>query len=506
MNKLAKKDKDNLKGLILKVITSINFRILIDKEYPILLDKEDLTIVPAYKHPLWSETYTFIRKKLKWLEDVYEEKDLRSMMLKLVENTIYENVRDNLFKVLEEEPTKISEFRELQRKELGDDQEMKTWLICEIDFLEKKLQNAVTNNFIEELENPTEIFALLELPNVKLQKGNISISESLCLLTGMAETTSGFRTKKDGTYVLIKELGIPINSYKNRSPLVVKKVITELKVFLGLSVISNIFHIQERPYIEVESKDNQESKNELKKGSTVGLFISLSSIDSRGGFLRKTVENVAQEDEEVSELLERLSDPKAQEIFPPLDIMLVSKVSFSETYSNLVHSIHLSEYANRAVFELIEGKIRKPLPQFDKKKRPEELLDTKFEKIKKILNSTEDSAEKIKFASLWYLEGYCSESDTFKFINYTIALESLLGVKGDEGKPLTESLSNRCGYWIGKNLKEKEKIRKSFKRIYDVRSRIIHSGKTILSTEESESLDELKRITELILNKAIMTY
>jgi hypothetical protein len=49
---------------------------------------------------------------------------------------------------------------------------------------------------------------------------------------------------------------------------------------------------------------------------------------------------------------------------------------------------------------------------------------------------------------------------------------------------LSELLRNRCAYLIGKDQRQREEILDDFGRIYDVRSQIVHRGKSRLSREE----------------------
>jgi Apea-like HEPN len=66
-----------------------------------------------------------------------------------------------------------------------------------------------------------------------------------------------------------------------------------------------------------------------------------------------------------------------------------------------------------------------------------------------------------------------------------IALEILLGDKQrSDLMGLSELLRNRCAYLIGKNQRQRESILDDFGRIYDVRSQIVHRGKSRLSRQE----------------------
>ena len=90
-------------------------------------------------------------------------------------------------------------------------------------------------------------------------------------------------------------------------------------------------------------------------------------------------------------------------------------------------------------------------------------------------------------------------------INYTISIESLLGEPPGSDVRLTESLSLKCGYWLGKNFQEKEQIKRHFKKIYRVRSEIVHSGETILKAKHKSMLYELERLTTHLIAESIKT-
>jgi hypothetical protein len=59
---------------------------------------------------------------------------------------------------------------------------------------------------------------------------------------------------------------------------------------------------------------------------------------------------------------------------------------------------------------------------------------------------------------------------------------------------------------LGKSLREKEEIEKEFRRIYEVRSRIVHRGDMVLDEEDSKCLDQLENFTKLLIKDTIFNF
>jgi hypothetical protein len=67
----------------------------------------------------------------------------------------------------------------------------------------------------------------------------------------------------------------------------------------------------------------------------------------------------------------------------------------------------------------------------------------------------------------------------------TVVLEILLGEKATSDlMGIGELIGNRCSYLIGKSHKQRSDVLSTFKKIYDIRSGIVHRGKNRLSWEE----------------------
>jgi hypothetical protein len=100
----------------------------------------------------------------------------------------------------------------------------------------------------------------------------------------------------------------------------------------------------------------------------------------------------------------------------------------------------------------------------------------------------------------WYIDSVISDASTVKFVQICIGLESLLGDERDDA-PLTMTLADRCAYLLAKNMKHRSNIRERFKKMYAVRSKIIHgSARNLRDNEKKHYL-----FARDMLREAIMT-
>lgn len=74
-----------------------------------------------------------------------------------------------------------------------------------------------------------------------------------------------------------------------------------------------------------------------------------------------------------------------------------------------------------------------------------------------------------------------------------MTLEALLGEEEESIDVGTAALlANRLAFMIGGSPSERADIIKTFKRLYRLRSEIVHSGKATLSDDEREALNQLR--------------
>lgn len=123
--------------------------------------------------------------------------------------------------------------------------------------------------------------------------------------------------------------------------------------------------------------------------------------------------------------------------------------------------------------------------------------------LNKVFNPNEKYAETILAASEWALNSELNENKTFSFIQVCIGLEAMLGI--GLGENLTKMLSDRCSYLLGRNFREREKIRKKFEELYKIRSNLVHGRKSQLDLDENEYLDWGKRTLDQIILKELVS-
>lgn len=108
-------------------------------------------------------------------------------------------------------------------------------------------------------------------------------------------------------------------------------------------------------------------------------------------------------------------------------------------------------------------------------------------------------------AARWYLDSFSRSTGLMQIVQATIALEILLGdrEKDEEDVGLSALLANRLAYLTGYTPAHRREISADFKRLYDLRSRIVHAGQNRLNDDERKALKALQRHTRNALHAEI---
>lgn len=116
-------------------------------------------------------------------------------------------------------------------------------------------------------------------------------------------------------------------------------------------------------------------------------------------------------------------------------------------------------------------------------------LSLLFRDLGVLLNLTDDTSDaiRIKTALEWEFESNRSENQTVSFVQACIGLEALLG-DNDQDEPLVTRLADRCAYLLGKGGAARADLRKKFRSMYDIRSKLIHGRKARLDPHERRQL------------------
>jgi hypothetical protein len=89
-------------------------------------------------------------------------------------------------------------------------------------------------------------------------------------------------------------------------------------------------------------------------------------------------------------------------------------------------------------------------------------------------------------------------------VQAAVVMEILLGEKAvSDLMGLGELLRNRCAYLIGRSHKEREDTLSDFKEIYEVRSKIVHSGKSRLNAKERVLFNKLQWMCRRVIQEEV---
>lgn len=126
--------------------------------------------------------------------------------------------------------------------------------------------------------------------------------------------------------------------------------------------------------------------------------------------------------------------------------------------------------------------------------------------ITSVLNCPDNwpDADRIRSALEWGFDSAVNENQTFAFIQACIGIEALLG-DDDKDEPLTSRLADRCAYLLGASYKDRDDIRKRFKKMYDVRSKVVHGRRPTLSHSDAQELDYAQEILGDVITAEVNT-
>lgn len=125
-------------------------------------------------------------------------------------------------------------------------------------------------------------------------------------------------------------------------------------------------------------------------------------------------------------------------------------------------------------------------------------------KLINIVLSNPIKAEKIILASQWLFDSFSGKNELLSFVQTTVAMEILLGDKAvSDLLGLGELLRNRCAYLIGSTQKQRDRILREFKEIYDIRSKIVHRGKSKLTYKERSLFRQLQWMCRRVIQEEV---
>jgi len=134
--------------------------------------------------------------------------------------------------------------------------------------------------------------------------------------------------------------------------------------------------------------------------------------------------------------------------------------------------------------------------------KTEQLILSMLKKPVELIECGLEESVRVVSAIQWCFNSYTLENETLAFLQVCIGLEALLGDDGYNGA-LTEILADRCSYLISNDIKGRKSIKKTFKELYDVRSKLVHGNATELDTNQKWYLNWGRTILEYAIMKEI---
>jgi hypothetical protein len=109
-------------------------------------------------------------------------------------------------------------------------------------------------------------------------------------------------------------------------------------------------------------------------------------------------------------------------------------------------------------------------------------------------------AVSVKSAVEWAFEASVSENETIALLQTCMGLEAILGDDSDR-ESLTETLADRCAYLIADSIEVRKDIKKSFKELYRLRSKLVHGRAIRLKEHETGYLRWAKRVLNIAIER-----
>ena len=115
-----------------------------------------------------------------------------------------------------------------------------------------------------------------------------------------------------------------------------------------------------------------------------------------------------------------------------------------------------------------------------------------------------DRARNVALGAQWLLDSHCGSDELLQYIQAAVVVEILLGDKASSDLAgLGELLSNRCAYLIATSHAQRSELLQEFRHIYEVRSKIVHRGKSRLVLAERMLFNKLRWMCRRIIQEEV---
>ncbi len=187
-----------------------------------------------------------------------------------------------------------------------------------------------------------------------------------------------------------------------------------------------------------------------------------------------------------------ISDQKSQAVLIDpgftTETMTIRLPTDIQTFTNTasIDEEKLETYDHSKASTLLGGEMRPASTRAEK----ESALGRALVPITRLLNCPRDTwidAQRIRTALEWSFDSEQNDNQTLSFIQACVGLEALVG-DDDQDEPLVSRLADRVAYLLGQNHEDRIGIRKRFRTIYDIRSKIIHGRRARLKPADASEL------------------
>jgi hypothetical protein len=116
----------------------------------------------------------------------------------------------------------------------------------------------------------------------------------------------------------------------------------------------------------------------------------------------------------------------------------------------------------------------------------------------------DERAKNVVLGAQWLLDSHCGKDELLQFVQAAVVVEILLGDKASSDLTgLGELLANRCAYLIASTHTQRAEVLQDFRGIYEVRSKIVHRGKSRLAFGERTLFNKLRWMCRRIIQEEV---
>jgi Apea-like HEPN len=119
-------------------------------------------------------------------------------------------------------------------------------------------------------------------------------------------------------------------------------------------------------------------------------------------------------------------------------------------------------------------------------------------------SNSNDDAVRVLTGLEWAFDADIERNETQALLNACIGIEAILSKPKETG--LTERLADRCAYLLGRGAHERNQIAADFRKIYDVRSEVVHGRSRRLQPGQKGMLDQAKNLLHSILRRETVEF